>query len=109
VPHVLVMQVTDTLDKFANQYGPALGGAFLAIGIMAGVIVFLYKKIDSIYALRLQEQERQYEARLEEMKGNCQDRLNEYQQLLGYQQVLLKRGIEIQDTTIKELGPRSRR
>jgi hypothetical protein len=101
-------QATEVADKLLGQYGPALGGAFFALVVLAGVITLLYRKVDQIYALRLREQEAQYEARLAENRKNCDDRLEEYRQLIGYQQVLLSRGIEIQDTTIKELGPRSR-
>jgi hypothetical protein len=104
MPELLLLQVSEVFDHF----GVFLGSAVLIIGSMASVVIFLDRRSDRLYALRLHEQEVQYEARLKDQKESYEARLEDYERLAQFHQALLRRGVEIQDTTIKELGPRSR-
>jgi len=98
------MQAVELIDHF----GIIVGGAVILLSVMGSVVLFLDRRSDRLYALRLHEQEVQYEARLREQKEQYEARLTALDIVAGYQRALLNRGIDLQDLTLKELGPRSR-
>lgn len=100
----VMLQVSEVFDHF----GVFLGSAVFIVAAMGSVVIFLDRRSDRLYALRLHEQEVQYEARLTEQRMQYDARIEQYENLARFQQALLVRGIDIQDMTIKELGPRSR-
>jgi hypothetical protein len=117
VPTLIVLQAAELL----NNFGPALGGAFIAIVFLAGGIGILYRRLDAIYALRIQElikgygdqiqilkdshsvaiaqQKEQYEARL----AASDQRVRDFQTLAGFQQAIIQRGTAITDAAINAL------
>jgi hypothetical protein len=112
---LLILQITELADKF----GLPFAGAIIVISVMASVVIFLDRRADRLYGLRLHEmevgydarlrdQETQFLARLQSQEQQYEARISEYHELSKLHSLLLRRGIDIQDLTIKELAPRSR-
>ena len=94
----------------------------LATGIVSAlvsVVIFLDRRADRLYGLRLQEMEAsytrqvqqlhdQYLARLAAQEHQYEARIAEYDRLAKLHSIMLTRGLDVQDLTIKELAPRAR-
>lgn len=102
----LTWLLQSTPDAVLDRWGYALGGTIIVVSFLAGAVAFLYRKLDNIYALRLAEQEKQYEARLKDQATSYEARLGDMRTLAQFQQTFMRRGVEVQDVTIRELGSR---